>query len=151
MELNRYSKINIKDICTWERAKKGKIYPAGCWCVQVSATKGQTMYVSTPQEIEAEYCVFQLAADLYIPEYVYMMFEKNLRQFLRRTQTGLNIKPEIFEEYRVDLHSDIETQRIIVRTMKHIDDRSNEEQKQVDIINEMKRYHLGKMFAQKGD
>ena len=98
-------------------------------------------------EIEAKYCVFQLATDLYIPEYVYMMFEKNLRQFLRRTQTGLNIKPEMFEEYRVDLHIDIETQRIIVRTMKHIDDRINEEQKQVDIIKEMKRYHLGKMFA----
>lgn len=40
MELSNYSKIKIKDICTWERSKKGKVYPAGCWCVQVSATKG---------------------------------------------------------------------------------------------------------------
>ena len=71
----------------------------------------------------------------------------NLAKFLRRTQTGLNIKPEIFNEYAVNLHQDIETQRAIVKTMKLIDDRIAEEQKQVDIIKELKRYHLGKMFA----
>lgn len=53
----------------------------------------------------------------------------------------LNIKPEIFNEYAINLHQDIETQRSIVKTMKLIDGRIAEEQKQV------KRYHLGKMFA----
>ena len=147
MELNNYSKIKIKDICTWERSKKGKVYPAGCWCVQVSATKGQMAYVDAPQEVESKYCVFWLNTDLYLPEYVYIMFQKNLAEFLRRTQTGLNIKPEIFNEYAINLHQDIETQRAIVKTMKLIDDRIAEEQKQVDIIKEVKRYHLGKMFA----
>ena len=104
-------------------------------------------YVDTPQEVESKYCVFWLNTDLYLPEYVYIMFQKNLAEFLRRTQTGLNIKPEIFNEYAINLHQDIETQRAIVKIMKLIDNRIAEEQKQVDIIKELKRYHLGKMFA----
>ena len=43
MELNNYSKIKIKDICTWERSKKGKVYPAGvlvCAGVSYKGTNG---------------------------------------------------------------------------------------------------------------
>ena len=88
MELNNYSKIKIKDICTWERSKKGKMYPAGCWCVQVSATKGQMAYVDVPQEVESKYCVFWLNTDLYLPEYVYIMFQKILLSFCGGLRQG---------------------------------------------------------------
>lgn len=147
MELNRYSLVRIRDICAWERSKKNKIYPAGCWCVQVSATRGQMLYIDKSQTVDSKYCVFWLTTDLYLPEYAYMMFEKNLPDFLIRTQTGLNIKPEIFYEYALNLHGDIETQRGLVKTMRYIDERITEEQRYVEILKELKRYHLGKMFA----
>ena len=105
------------------------------------------LYIDKSQTVDSKYCVFWLTTDLYLPEYAYMMFEKNLPDFLIRTQTGLNIKPEIFYEYALNLHGDIETQRGLVKTMRYIDERITEEQRYVEILKELKRYHLGKMFA----
>lgn len=146
MELSKFHKVRIKNICTWERSKKGKIYPAGSWCVQVSATKGQMIYLDEASEVDSKYCVFTLTTENYIPEYVYIMFKNNLQQFLNKVQTGLNIVPEVFEEYEIELHDDISTQESIYKTMRFLDERIAQEESIVEKCKELKRYHLGKMF-----
>lgn len=67
-------------------------------------------------------------------------------EYLRRTQTGLNIVPEIFTEYEIDLHTNIDTQHELVNTMCCLDTRIQEEERQVKVIQELKKYHLQKMF-----
>lgn len=146
MELTKYKHVRIKDICIWERAKKAKIYPEGSFCVQVSATKGQMEYLNEEKEVESKYCVFQVVSNKYLPAYVYMIFKMNLPEYLRRAQTGLNIVPEIFNEYEIDLHTNIDTQHELVNTMRCIDTRIQEEERQVKAIQKLKKYHLQKMF-----
>lgn len=147
MELSKYKKIHIRDVCIWERAKKGKIYEQGSFGVQVSASKGQMIYLSKAQEVDAKYCVFKLTTDKYDSEYFFLIFQKELPEFLHRTQTGLNIVPDVFEKYEINLHEDIGTQTEIVRIMKTINDRIEEEKRMVENCQQMKEYHLRKMFC----
>lgn len=146
MELNKFHKVKIKDICTWERSKKEKVYPAESWCVQVSATKGQMIYLDEASKVDSKYCVFTLTTENYIPEYVYIMFKNNLQRFLNKVQTGLNIVPEVFEEYEIELHDDISTQDSICKTMRYLDERIEQEERIIAKCKELKRYHSGKMF-----
>ena len=147
MELSKYQEIRIKDICRFERAKKGKMYQCGCWGVQVSATKGQTIYVRDSQELDSKYCIFELLTNKYDSEYVYLVFRENLPRFLHRVQTGLNIVPEVFNDYVISLHDDRNTQVAIRETVKQMQKRIDEEERTIKRLQELKKYHLKGMFA----
>lgn len=147
MELTKHKKVRISDICIWERAIKGKIYPAGSFCVQVSATKGQMMYLQRAQECESKYCVFQFTSDKYRSFYVYTMFKENLREFLTKMQTGLNIVPDIFWKYEIELHTEIETQEGIEKLLLSLKHEESKEEHYVSVLKDMKKYHLQKMFS----
>ena len=148
-ELNNYVSVNISDICIYERAKKGKIYKAGCFCIQVSATRGQTFYLKKDMEVDSRYLVFELIDSRYDSRYVYLVFKDNLRDFLKKIQTGLNILPCEFEKYIISLHQDIKTQKQIADIMFEIDKRIEDEEKMINQIKDFKKYHLSKMFCKK--
>ena len=52
-------RCKLPDVATYERAKKGKVYPKGCTLLQVSATKGQLVYLHEDQTVDSKYCVIE--------------------------------------------------------------------------------------------
>ena len=145
-KLSEYKKVRVSNILTWERAKKGKIYPEGSFCIQVSATKGQMQYLDEPRAVESHFCVFQLRNSEYYPKYVFLIFREGIPDFLKKVQTGLNIVPEVFEEYEIVLHQDNQTQIYITCFMDIIEKRIEEEERMINELVNMKKYHLGTMF-----
>lgn len=147
-KLNEYKKMKITDICTYERAKKGKIYKTGNFCIQVSATKGQTIYLENDTEVDSKYLVFNVIdKNIHYPKYIYLVFMKDISAFLRKMQTGLNILPEIFNDYEIDVHQDIQTQQHIAELYFVLDERIRQEEEIINDIVEFKKYHLCKMFC----
>lgn len=145
--LDDYKLIKIVEVCTYERAKKGKVYKKGSFCVQVSATRGQTVYIEKDQEIDAKYLVFTLKDGIYNSKYIYIMFTMFLKEFLMRVQTGINIVPEVFEEYEIFIHQDINIQNKIEEIISGIDERIQEEEKEIQNCKDLKKYHLETMFV----
>lgn len=145
-KLSEYKKVRVSNILIWERAKKGKIYPAGSFCIQISATRGQMSYLDEPREVESKFCVFQLRNSEYYPKYVFLIFSKGISSFLKKVQTGLNIVPEVFEEYEIFLHQDKQTQINISNYIDTLEKRIEEEERMISELMNMKKYHLGEMF-----
>lgn len=148
MELGRYSRKRIKEICTWERAQQDRIYQAGCFAIQVSATSGQMMYIGSCQKVESKYCVFTVTDNQYDPEYVYLMVQQALPEFLHKNQTGMNIQTDAFGRLELILHDDRMTQMYVVEVMRLLDERQEEEAKTVRVLKDFKKYHLAKMFPE---
>ena len=62
--------VNITELANIERSS-GKVYPAGCTLIQVSATRGQVLYHAEEAEIPSHYAVFfpnDKAFHLYYPD-----------------------------------------------------------------------------------
>ena len=117
MNLKDHKKIPLLELVDMDRAKKGVVYQAGSLKVQISATKGQTHYLGTDQEVESHFVVLKPKPGV-CGEYLYHVLQQELPAFLYAYQTGLNIKPEIFEHMRVDVHTDLATQQHIASIMR---------------------------------
>lgn len=143
--LNDYRTVFISEFCDFERAKKGKVYPAGSICVQVSATKGQTAYLEKDQEVDSKYCVFTFKKDC-CTRYIYIVFCQALPEFLHRVQTGLNIVPEVFLQFQIPVHNSRELQEHIVACISSIDAEIRKEEEYIESAKMCKKIHLQKMF-----
>lgn len=59
----------ITELANIERSS-GKVYPAGCTLIQISATNGQVLYHAEEEEVPAKYAVVT-ANDKVLPKYLY--------------------------------------------------------------------------------
>lgn len=148
MDLNNYEEKNLSSVCTWERGKKGKLYKKGDFCFRVSATsyKIQPIYLYEDSECKDGDVVFSVTDLNYNPFYVFFIFREFLADFLRRTQTGLNVQPDIFNEMKLPLHKDKETQQYLCETLLNVENLIEKEEKCIQSLNDLKKYHLSKMF-----
>lgn len=146
MNLKDHRKVPLLDLVDMERAKKGVVYREGSIKVQISATKGQTHYLCSDQEVESHFVVFRPKPGV-CGEYLCHVLQEELPQFLYAYQTGLNIKPEIFEHMKVDFHTDSDTQKHIASIMRAVGEEIEVVHKQIEAFNDLKSYHLDKMFA----
>lgn len=88
--LKNYKKFKITEVADiLGRPKKNQMYPEGCICLQVSASKGELLYLDTSQQVDAKYVVIQPRN--VIPFYLYLMIEKAMPEFLYKYRQGLNI------------------------------------------------------------
>lgn len=149
MNLYNRKKHKFFDICSVERAKKGKVYNKGCVCLQCSATKGQTKFLDSDQEVEGKYAVIELNDSSINPEYFYLIFKDNIADYLNKYQIGLNIKPDLLKYMELELHSDIETQIYIVNLMKKMETRQRQQEQIIQELKNFKQYYLDNMFVQK--
>lgn len=83
-----------------ERAKKGKIYPAGSIIVQLSATNGQTGLLTSSGEVEAHYAVIELPKDQQ-PKYWHSYIKHNMPRHLHRVKEGLNMTLDGLKEFPI--------------------------------------------------
>lgn len=110
--LRNYKKFKITEVADiLGRPKKNQMYPEGCICLQVSASKGELLYLDTSQQVDAKYVVIQPRN--VIPFYLYLMIEKAMPEFLYKYRQGLNISARDIKHMEVVCHTDVETQALI--------------------------------------
>lgn len=110
--LKNYKKFKITKVADiLGRPKKNQMYPEGCICLQVSASKGELLYLDTSQQVDAKYVVIQPRN--VIPFYLYLMIEKAMPEFLYKYRQGLNILAHDIKHMEVVCHTDVETQALI--------------------------------------
>ena len=110
--LRNYKRIKITEVADiLGRPKKNQIYQEGCICLQVSASKGELLYLDTSQEVDAKYVVIRPRN--VIPYYLYLMIEKAMPEFLYKYRQGLNISAHDFKHMEILCHTDVETQALI--------------------------------------
>lgn len=110
--LRNYKKFKITEVADiLGRPKKNQMYPEGCICLQVSASKGELLYLDTSQQVDAKYVVIKPRN--VIPFYLYLMIEKAMPEFLYKYRQGLNISAHDIKHMEVVCHTDVETQALI--------------------------------------
>lgn len=143
-ELKDNHVVNLLDIATIERSKKNKTYKKGSILIQLSATKGQMIYLDDDTKVDSKYGVFEVNKDKVEPRYLYYVLKMSMPDFLTRYQTGLNIKPEIFDSFKVKVHRSLEVQKIIVKILDSFN--VELEEKEIEKYKKIKEYHLDNMF-----
>lgn len=144
-ELKDNHVINLLDVATIERSKKNKTYKKGSILIQLSATKGQMIYLDDDSKVDSKYGVFETDKDKVEPRYLYYVLKMSMPDFLTRYQTGLNIKPEIFDSFKVKVHRSLEVQKIIVKILDSFN--VELEEKEIEKYKKIKEYHLDNMFV----
>ena len=137
--------IKLTDIVDIERAKKGKMYDAGCVIIQVSATDGQIYVLNEIQEVETKYAVIIPKIDVN-GFYLKIAIEKELPKFLHQNQTGMNLQMDSFNTLKIKLHNR-ETQDYLEQILKKYDDGLEKEREIIDELKDMKKYYLANMFC----
>ena len=137
--------IKLTDIADIERAKKGKMYDAGCVIIQVSATDGQIYVLNEIQEVETKYAVIIPKIDVN-GFYLKIAIEKELPKFLHQNQTGMNLQMDSFNTLKIKLHNR-ETQDYLEQILKKYDDGLEKEREIIDELKDMKKYYLANMFC----
>lgn len=144
-ELKDNHVVNLLDIATIERSKKNKTYKKDSILIQLSATKGQMIYLDDDTKVDSKYGVFEVNKDKVEPRYLYYVLKMSMPDFLTRYQTGLNIKPKIFDSFKVKVHRSLEVQKIIVKILDSFN--VELEEKEVEKYKKIKEYHLDNMFV----
>lgn len=145
MNLQDYKKVNLLDLVEIERAKKGKIYQVGNIIIQVSASRGQIIYLDKKQEVEPQYIV--LKVNEVNSKYLYYLLEEELPRFLKKYQTGINIQPDVFKHLNISIHTDIQTQNYIANLMDKLEEDIKKEVLLLEEYKNFKKYHLDNMFV----
>ena len=110
--LRNYKKFKITEVADiLGRPKKNQMYPEGSICLQVSASKGELLYLDTSQQVDAKYVVIKPRN--VIPFYLYLMIEKAMPEFLYKYRQGLNISAHDIKHMEILCHTDVETQALI--------------------------------------
>ena len=138
--------VHLLDVVTFERSRKGKIYPPGCILIQVSATRGQLEYLKDSSTVDSKFGVFIPKWNVN-PKYLYYILEMLMPNFLARYQTGLNINPEIFKHFIINIHTDVDVQALIVKILDSLRFGIESEEKTLNEWKNVKQYHLDNMFV----
>lgn len=136
----------LKDVATWERSKKDKVYPAGTILLQVSATNGQLVYMDKEGTAASKYCAIMPNTEIIEPEYLYAIMEAITPDFLAKYQTTLNIQIDILDQYRLEYEIDRQTQKAIAMRNQLLKAEIEKEEQMIAGLKRMKAAMLERMF-----
>lgn len=138
---------NITQICDIERAKSGKIYPAGCSYIQLSAINSEKClkYQNNCGEIDTRYAVFIPKIECN-PYYVFMALEQAIPEFLHTYQTTINLQFDTLKEIDIQM-TDIENQNKFVEIQTQINAEIEQEKEIIQGYKRIKQYFLNAMFV----
>lgn len=144
IDFTQYESLKLPDVAEFERGKPGKIYPAGSSTIQISATRGQIGFLKQAREVEAKDVVIIPIAgvDHY---YLNIVLQKNVDDFCRVFQSGLNIKFEELNNFKIELHN-FETQQAIARVFRQLDFQMDLVKQQKSDMELFKSYSLSQMM-----
>lgn len=148
MNLNYHKMTNIYDIADIERAVNGKIYPAGCTLMPLSAAQSSPLiYHSERGTVETRYAVIQPHEDVN-SEYLFTIIERAYPRFKSKYMTTINMQFGQLKFLMVDYHPDRQTQDYVADMVHQVHALEEQERKIIEELKEQKRYYLGTMFAE---
>ena len=136
----------ITELASIERSS-GKVYPAGCTLIQISATRGQVLYHAEEAEVPTKYAVIT-ANDKVLPKYLYHMISFQADAFFHAIQTGLNIQMDTLDEMKLKIHTDLKEQAEIAKHLDVIEKMEAKEEATIELLKQAKQTHLSKMFVE---
>ena len=137
--------VNITELANIERSS-GKVYPAGCTLIQVSATRGQVLYHAEEAKFPSHYAVF-FPNDNVLPKYLYHAISFQARRFIYTIQTGLNIQMDTLSEMKLKIHTDLDKQAEIVKYLDVIEKMETSEEATIELLKQAKQTSLSEMFT----
>lgn len=137
------SRKKITEVAEVERAVRGKIYPAGCTLIALSATKSEPEYAPDSGEIDTRYAV--IVPNKIEPEYLFEAVKWELPEFLHKHRTGINLQFSELKHLKVVVIGK-EDQLAWVRAIKKLNDQINETGKEIEVLKDMKKFYLDGMF-----
>ena len=137
----------ISDIAQVERAKNGKIYPAGCTLVALSATKGEVEYLEEGGKVETRYAVIIPDEQVVLGRYLHCALCYIFPEFLHKHRTGINLQFDELRFLKVAVHS-LEDQRKFVEELEQIDRRIKQEDEIITKTKDLKQSMLERLFPQ---
>ena len=140
-----YDELLLEDIASFERAKKGTIYPRGSSLLQISATKGQIEYLSEPSEVPTKNVVIVPQAGIN-PKYFNIVLQKNVDLFMTRYATGINIQEHEISKYPIQLHNR-ETQDAVVKIIEIAELKAQEAEHEIEVLKKFKKSMLASMMV----
>lgn len=143
--LAKHKNVELLKIADIERSKKGKVYKKGSILIQLSATKGQMVYLEKDSEVESKYGILSVK-DGINTKYLYYILTMTMPQFLSIYQTGLNIVPDVFKHMKIEVHTDRRVQDDIAKLFDKLDEIETKYQEEIMKWKDVKSYHLDNMF-----
>lgn len=138
--------VSLEEVANFERAKRGKVYPAGVSTLQISATRGQIGYLKRPGEV-ADKCAIIIPLPNINPRYFNIALEQGIGGFMARYATGLNIKLEDIGRFSLKLHSSRRTQDAIVQLVDYMDKQLGIELEELAALGNLKSTMLDEMMV----
>ena len=139
-----YKNLKLENVAKWERSKKDKVYPAGSTLIQISATTGNTEYLTKPSEVESKYAVIT-ANEGINARYLNIVINKNIDHFISKYRSGLNIQIDDLKHMDIQLHNK-ETQDVVVMYTEKIENAINKELKLKNACIKTKKRFIKDMF-----
>lgn len=122
----KFKKVRLLEVADIEfRAKKGKIYPKGAILAQISASRGQLVYLREDSEVGSKYAVILPKAD-YQGFYLFCIMSQSYRQFFECYKQGLNFVPQDLTKFELTIHTKKKTREIIERMFAYYGSGKNE-------------------------
>ena len=144
INFRNYRNLKLEDVAIWERSKKDKVYPAGSTLIQVSATTGNTEYLTKPSKVESKYAVIT-ANEGVNARYLNIVINKNVDHFISKYRAGLNIQIDDLKHMDIQLH-DKETQDVVVMYIEKIENEIDKELKLKNTCIKTKKRFTEDMF-----
>lgn len=141
-----YSLVPVSELCDVERAKAGKIYPAGTCYVTLSAAHDTVMRIDEPGEIETRYAAI-VPRDGTDPDYLFIMLQRAFPRWLMAHRTGINLQFKELATLRVEWHTDEATRCVLVDECAALDHEAEMIEQRIETLKELKRYLMGTMFV----
>ena len=137
------SRKKITEVAEVERAVKGKIYPAGCTLIALSATKPEPEYAPDSGEIDTRYAV--IMPKRIESEYLFEAVKWEMPEFLHKHRTGINLQFSELKHMKVVVIGK-QDQLAWVSAIKKLNDQINETGQEIEVLKDMKKFHLDGMF-----
>lgn len=141
-----YRKIFVSDVCEVERARAGRVYPAGTCYVALSATNGTVNQLREPSEIDGRYAAL-VPRDARDGDYLRVVLERAFPRWLAAHRTGINLKFEELATLTVEWHEDADTRREVTEACQRLDGLARAEEATAASLKDVKQYLLLRMLC----
>ena len=151
MKTYKARRIKIKSVCELERSVKNKVYKKGTCYMQMSAVSGTRqiwhLLDCDSHVTPGKYMMFlPKEGTTYDGEYLYIMLEKEVPDFIKRYCTTMNIQKEAFDHLSILWITDDAERREYVMLMHMQKACIDQEKKLIESVRMFKKVMMSLMF-----
>lgn len=144
--MKNYREVYLRELATITRAKKGEIYKAGTITIGLSATRGEIGYLHKDEEVPTKWAVVQVDENEHNPIFIYHSILKFFPKFYSEWKTGINLQIDKLDYLKIGIHEK-QAQDDFARQLKETDAIIEAEEKEIEMLQGMKKYYLSNLFV----